>query len=177
MVLASTSVILGFAHGALLPNLNPVGDFARFYSGWHYSYCLLCVWIADYAGRLKVAIWVLCAWVIHAFIYSCLYHIPGYMIAQTFIQGGYACIHVFLWVSLSDLASLDRTSLYYGIGLGVNVWLMSFGEFFVARFLPIGEVGFSNISLVAALILFLGIIGLMKLEETFTHRETSTESV
>ncbi|MGB4515910.1 MAG: LuxR C-terminal-related transcriptional regulator, partial [Bacillota bacterium] len=68
-------------------------------------------------------------------------------------------------------------SLYYGIGLGVNVWLMSFGEFFVARFLPIGEVGFSNISLVAALILFLGIIGLMKLEETLTHRETLPESV
>jgi len=180
VVLASTSVILGFAHGAIFPNLNTVGDFARFYSVVPYILtCLLCGWIADYAGRLKVAnmgfVWLGLSMPLLSLVP--LHSIPGYMIAQTLIQGGYACIHVFLWVSLSDLASLDRTSLYYGIGLGLNVWLMSFGEFFVARFLPIGEVGFSNISLVAALILFLGIIGLAKLEETLTYRETLPESV
>jgi DNA-binding CsgD family transcriptional regulator len=103
--------------------------------------------------------------------------IPGYLIAQTLIQGGYACIDVFLWVSLADIASEDRVSTYYGIGLGLNVWLIFFGILFVERFLPIGEVGFSNISLVATLILFFGVIGLVRLEETLTYEGATVQGI
>jgi DNA-binding CsgD family transcriptional regulator len=51
------------------------------------------------------------------------------------------------------------------------------GMFLVERCLPMGEVGFSNISLVATLILFVGVIGLVRLEETLTHEGATVEGI
>ena len=172
VVLTSTSIIGGFAYAVVLPNLTLTGDFARFYNVMPYILmCFLCGWIADHVGRRHVAnMGFICLGLSMPLLSLLpLSGIPGYLIAQTLIQGGYACIDVFLWVSLADIASEDRVSTYYGIGLGLNVWLIFFGMLFVERFLPIGEAGFSNMSLVATLILFFGVIGLVRLEETLTH--------
>jgi DNA-binding CsgD family transcriptional regulator len=180
VVLTSTSIIGGFAHGVVLPSLAVVGILDRFYNVVPYILmCFLCGWMADFVGRRHVAnMGFICLGLSMPLLSLLpLSGIPGYLIAQTLIQGGYACIDVFLWVSLADIASEDRVSTYYGIGLGLNVWLIFFGILFVERFLPIGEVGFSNISLVATLILFFGVIGLVRLEETLTYEGATVQGI
>lgn len=180
VVLTSTSIIGGFAHGVVFPNLNLMGDFDRFYNVMPYILmCFLCGWIADSVGRRPLAnIGFVCLGLSMPLIsLLSLSGVPGYLIAQTLIQAGYACIDVFLWVSLADIAPEDRLTTYYGIGLGLNVWLIFFGMLFVKRLLPIGEVGFSNMSLVATLILFFGVIGLVRLEETLTYEGATVQGI
>ena len=180
VLIASTSIIGGFAHRIVFPSLTMIGILDRFYNVIPYILmCLLCGWIADSVGRRHLANMGFVCLGLSMPLLSLLpmSGVPGYLIAQTLIQIGCACVDVFLWVSLADIAPKDQVSSYYGLGLGLNVWVILVGMFLVERCLPMGEVGFSNISLVATLILFVGVIGLVRLEETLTHEGATVEGI
>ena len=172
VLIAATSIIGGFAHQVILPSLTLPGDLDRFYDVLPYILmCFLGGWIADSFGRRPLAAYGFVFLGLSMPAISLLRGTLGYLVSQTLIQSAYACIDVFLWVSLADLAPQDQVSSYYGLGLGLNACLIFAGMFIVERFLPIGEAGFSNISLVATMVLFFGVMGLVRLEETLTHDE------
>ncbi len=172
ILMAATSIIGGFAHRVVFPSLTLMSSVDRFYNVIPYVVmCFLCGWIADCVGRRHLAN---CGFICLGLSMPLLSllplsGIPGYLIAQTLIQSGGACIDIFLWVSLADIAPKDRVSSCYGIGLGLNVWVILLGMFFIERFLPIGDADFSTISLVGTVVLFFGVMGLVRLEETLTH--------
>ena len=172
VLIIATSIIGGFAHRIVFPSLTLMSSVDRFYNVIPYVVmCFLCGWIADCVGRRHLANTGFVCLGLSMPLLSLfqLSGIRGYLITQTLTQGGHACIDVFLWVSLADIAPKDRVSSCYGIGLGLNVWVILLGMFFIERFLPIGDAGFSTISLVGTVVLFFGVMGLVRLEETLTH--------
>jgi DNA-binding CsgD family transcriptional regulator len=180
VLIAGTSIIGGFSYKAIFPSLTLIGDLDRFYNVLPYILmCFVCGHIADSVGRRPLAnIGFLCLGLsMPAISLLSLSGVSGYLVAQTLMQIGYACIDVFLWVSLADIAPKDRVSSYYGIGLGLNIGLILVGMFIVERLLPITEVGFSNISLVATAVLFFAVMGLVKLEETLAYEEAEVHVV
>lgn len=169
VLIAATSIIGGFAYQVIFPSLTLPGNLDRFYDVLPYILmCFLCGWIADSFGRRPLANYGFVFLGLSMPAISLFQGTLGYLVTQTLIQSAYACIDVFLWVSLADIAPQDQVSYYYGLGLGLNVCLIFAGMFLVERFLSIGEAGFTGIAPVATVLLFFAVIGLVRLEETIT---------
>lgn len=176
VLIAATSIVGGFAHGVIFPSLTLPGDVHRFYDVLPYVImCFMGGQIADSVGRLPLANYGFLFLGLSMPAMSLLSGIPGYLVTHTLIQSAYAFIDVFLWVSIADIAPKDKQSSYYGVGLGLNVCLIFAGMLFVERFLPVGGSGFSNIPMVAVVILFFGVLGLVGLEETLTQEGAAVQ--
>lgn len=176
VLIAATSIVGGFAHRVIFPSLTLPGDVHRFYDALPYVImCFMSGQIADSIGRRPLVNYGFLFLGLSMPAMSLLSGIPGYLVTQTLIQSAYAFIDVFLWVSIADIAPKDRQSSYYGVGLGLNVCLIFAGMLFVERLLPAGGSGFSNISMVAVVILFFGVLGLVGLEETLTQEGAAVQ--
>lgn len=158
----------GLSYQVIFPSLASVHILDRYYNTLPYVLTsIISGQISDTTGRRPLAYMGFLALGTSLATFPLLGGPTGYFITQTLIQGGYACIDLFLWVTLADIAAEDRISWYYGVGLGLNVIAIHVGMFltrFLLKNMPYMDL--SRVSLAASIVLLLGVLGLAGLKET-----------
>ncbi len=88
---------------------------------------------ADRVDRRHVAVGGLVVLGLSLFIGASLSTAFGLHAAQFLVQAAYAPMDVFLWVTLADIAPRAKPTVYFGLGLGLNVFTIYAGSLAVGR--------------------------------------------